>query len=148
MSADRTFVTSLDQYLRLRVDGASMLLPGRASVAIENRDALTLNTGGGRVVAWRVQGGKRLPAYCLDRGLKPVRRDDWERVVFLDDVGIAVDEVEMLGRVEGALQPFTPLGAAPTPAGHLYNGAWVNGQRAMLVLDPRALIAYLQTLGE
>lgn len=142
-------MADLNQYLRLRVNGSSVLLPGRASAAIESRDALTVNTGGGKVAAWRVHRGRRLPAYCLDDRLKPVRRDGWERAVFLDGVGLVVDEVQMLGRSEGgAVHPFTPLGPPPTLAGHLYNGAWVEGQRATLVLDPRALVAYLQAIGE
>lgn len=141
-------MADLNQYLRISFDGASALLPGRASAAIESRDVLTLNPGGGKVAAWRSHRGRRLPAYCLDARLKPVRRDGWERAVFLDGVGLVVDEVQMLGRTEGTVQPFTPLGAPPTPAGHLYSGAWVEGHRATLVLDPRALVAYLQSLGE
>lgn len=141
-------VVDLNQYLRIALNGSSVLLPSGASAAIEQRDALTPNTGGGTVTAWRVNRGRRLPAYCLDAALRPVRRNDWERAVFLDGVGLVVDEVQMLGRTETTVHPFAPLGPAPTHVGHLYNGAWVDGHRATLVLDPRALVAYLQSLGE
>lgn len=141
-------VADLNQYLRIALNGSTMLLPSGLSAAIEQRDALTPNAGGGKVTAWRVHRGRRFPAYCLDAALQPVRRDDWERAVFLDGVGLIVDEVQMLGRAETTVHPFTPLGPAPTPAGHLYNGAWVESHRATLVLDPRALVVYLQNLGE
>jgi len=141
-------VAELNQYLRITFNGTGALLPSGASAAIEQRDALTPNAGRGKVTAWRTHRGRRLPAYCLDQALQPVRRDDWVRAIFLDGVGLVVDEIQMLGRTEASVQPFTPLGPAPTPVGHLYNGAWVEGQRATLVLDPRALVAYLQGLGE
>jgi len=59
-----------------------------------------------------------------------------------------VDEVQLLPRADTIVTPFTPLGHPPTRLGHLFAGAWVTGNRLMLVFDPKAIVAYLQGLGE
>ena len=83
---------------------------------------------------------------------KITRHHRWQRAVFLDAaphaVGLAVDEVHLLPRAETVISPFTPLGLAPTHHGHLFSGAWVTGNRLVLVLEPQALIAYQQGLGD
>lgn len=141
-----------EQYLRLKIAGVNYLLPGGAGYAIEQRESLQLERGGGPVVAWRTaRGGARAPAYCLDSSLRITRRDDWLRVVFLGTgtaaAGIVVDEVQLMPRGETQVTPFTPLGPSATRAGHLFSAAWVTGQHVTLVFEPQALQAYLQGLG-
>jgi len=84
--------------------------------------------------------------------LRVTRHPDWHRAVFLDAlphaVGLVVDEVQLLPRAETTVTPFTPLGLPPTRLGHLFSGAWVMGHRLMLVFDPQAFVAYLQSLGD
>lgn len=142
-----------NQYLRLRLGEADYLLPSASGYTIEQREHLILNESPeGNVAAWQTLRSKRLPAYCLDGGLRVRRRQDWHRAVFLEAephaVGLAVDEVELLPRSETAISSFSPLGKPPTRAGHLFSGAWVTGNRVVLVFDPRAIVAYLQGLGE
>jgi hypothetical protein len=140
------------QYLRVEIDGTSYLLPGSASFAIEQRDHLVVNdTDNTPVVAWRVTKSERWPAYCLDRMFKPVRHGHWQRAVFLEAVphpiGLVVGEAQLMARTEVRVEPFTPPGLPTGRGGHFFNGAWVEGARAVLVFDPAALIGYLQGLG-
>jgi hypothetical protein len=141
------------QYLRLTLQRASFLLPSAASLAIEQRDALALENGPAPLAAWRSSRQGRWPAYCLDAKLKPARRADWQRAVFVaasaanGAVGLAVDEVQLLTRTDLHVLPFTPLGAPPTRFGHLFSAAWVEGADVTLVLDPTVLGAYLHGLG-
>ncbi len=142
-----------NQYLRLRLGNASFLLPNASGFHIEQRENMATNESpDGNVVAWRPSGATRVPAYCLDPMLRVTRHDRWRRAVFLDAaphaVGLVVDEVQMLPRAETVISPFTPLGLPPTRVGHLFSGVWVTGNRVVLVLDPPALVAYLQSLGE
>jgi hypothetical protein len=94
----------------------------------------------------------RVPAYCLDAALRVSRHARWQRAVFLDAapqaVGLVADEVELLPRAETVIAPFIPPGSPPTRVGPLFSGAWVTGNRVVLVFDPPALVAYLQSLGE
>jgi hypothetical protein len=141
-----------DEYLRFTLGGVPYLLASSASCAIEKRDALTLNTTGkGKVAAWSLQGNDRWPAYCFDRELRVSLRDNWERAIFLEarplPVGVAADSVQLLGQGEAVVSAFTPLGPAPTRAGHLFTGAWVVGPQAILVFDAATLAAFLQGLG-
>lgn len=140
------------QYLRLALQGAYYLLPSPASLAIEQRDALTLENGTGPLVAWRSSRQSRWPVYCLDAQLKPTRHNDWRRAVFVEGsnggVGLAVDEAQLLAKSDMHIAPFVPLGAAPTRFGHLLNAAWVDGAGVTLALDPKALGTYLRSLGE
>jgi hypothetical protein len=53
----------------------------------------------------------------------------------------------MLPRMDVDVEPLTPLGTPPTPAGHLFGGTWVRGNRLTLVFTPTALVAYLYRLG-
>ena len=141
------------QYLRLQLGNVSYLLPSALGFTLEQRENLIANkSADGNVAAWRAIHATRQPAFCLDGELRVTRRQHWHRAVFLDAaphaVGVVVDEVQMLPRTETTVTPFTPLGLAPTRRGHLFSGAWVTGNRVVLVLDPKAFVAYLQSLGE
>lgn len=142
-----------NQYLRLQLGDTSYLLPNAAGFTIEQREHLVVNKNPeGNVAAWRTQRTTRLPAYCLDPMLRVTRHQRWQRAVYLEAaphaVGLAVDEVHLLPRAETVISPFTPLGLVPTHHGHLFSGAWVSGNRLVLVLEPKALMAYLQGLGD
>lgn len=146
-------MTDLDQYMRLQLGDTSFLLPRGSDFNIEQRENLITNKSPeGNVAAWRVMQNTRLPVYCLDAALRVTRQHLWHRAVFLDSlpqaVGLAVDEVQLLPHAETVISPFTPPGLPPTRLGHLFSGAWVTGHRAMLVFEPKALAAYLQSLGE
>lgn len=142
-----------NQYLRLQLGSTSYLLPSVSGFTIEQRENLITNKSpDGNVAAWRSVRAARLPAYSLDAMLRVTRHHHWHRAVFLDAapqaVGLVVDEVQLLPRAETTVSPFTPLGLPPTRLGHLFSGAWVTGNRVMLVFEPKAFVAYLQSLGE
>lgn len=136
------------QYARLQLAGADYLIPSTVGLVIEERDALQLNTEGGNATAWCTRDEARWPAYSLDAAFKLTQRSRWQRALFLDTgddgVGVIADEVQLLSRADIQLSPFTPLGAPPTRHGHLFKGAWIEGRQATLVIDPQALLAYLQ----
>lgn len=140
-----------NQFLRLQLGKVSYLLPSTAGFTIEQRESLVTNKSSeGNAIAWRNARGKRWPAYCLDSDLKLTRHQNWHRAVFLEAmphaVGIVVDEVQLLPRAETTVSPFTPIGSPPTQQGHLFSGAWVTNNRVILVFEPKAFVAYLQTL--
>ncbi len=172
------------QYLRVQVGDALFLFPGATGYVVEQRENLSIEDGAGPVAAWRTVRGRRLPAYSLDAALRPTRRTDWQRAVFIESApgegaGFVVDDVHMLPEDETPVTSFEPLGPPPTPAGHVFAGAWqqdttpgtddskdggggatrgaVAGEverrweqpskRVVLVFDPRALVAYLQSFG-
>src|SRR6266566_8508867 len=114
------------QYLQLTFAGASYLLPSTAGFTIEQRENLTLNNArDGRVTAWRTTRKGRMPAYALDAAFRVVRRDDWQRAVFVEAMpqalGVIVDDVQLLPRNQAQVSPFTPLGPRPTPVGHVFS---------------------------
>jgi hypothetical protein len=139
------------QYLCLILDHAQYLLPSVASLAIEQRDALTPDNGLGAVVAWRQTRQGRWPAYGVNASFQVSRPRQWQRAVFLDagtsSVGLVADDVRLLNRGDMHVVPFMPLGAPPTRTGHLFNAAWVDDQGVTLVLDPRNLVGFLRGLG-
>lgn len=140
-----------EQYLRVAFAGMEFLLPSSASFAIEQRDGLVVNDGGAKTAAaWWETRGKRLPAYHLDADLKLARNDDWQRAVFLNaqphPVGLAANEIQLLAHADVRVEPFHPLGQAPTPGGQLFSAAWVRGATVMLVFDPQVLAAHLLNL--
>jgi hypothetical protein len=148
-------VADSNQYLRLVIGGASFLLPSVLRYTIEQRDSLVPNDApGGSVAAWRSLKTGRWPAYALDGGLRASRPPDgWQRALFLEatatsTVGLVIDEVQLLARGDVQVVNFTPPGPAPTRNGHLFTGAWVHDGGVTLVFEPRALIAYLQGLGD
>ena len=141
------------QYLRIELQGRNYLLPSVTGYAIEPREALALHPSpGSPVVAWKNARNGRFAAYALDAELQPARNDNWQRVVFLEGgskgVGIACDEVQLLPRSQTQVSPFTPPGGSTLQSGQLFVGAWLVGESVVLVLDPRRLIQYLQSLGE
>ena len=146
-------MTDPHQYMRLQLGDTGYLLPSMSGFTIEQRENLITNKSPeGNVAAWRVVKNTRLPAYVLDAALRVARHSHWHRAVFLEAsphaVGLVVDEVQLLPRAETVITPFVPLGLPPTRLGHLFSGAWISGHRAILVFEPKALIAYLQSLGE
>ena len=137
------------QYLRIGLQGASFLLPGTASFAIEKREQLEVNADGGLIAAWRATPRGRAPAYSVDAELQPLARGNWQRAVFLqsEGVGLLADELQLLSQDEVRVEPFRPLGPAPTRAGHLFNGAWTRaGQAPVLVFDAAVLAHWLRGL--
>ena len=141
------------QYLRLQLGKMNYLLPSTSSFSIEQRETMVPNPAPHeRVAAWRTVRSGRWPAYCFDDELKVTRRDEWQRAVFLEakpvSFGIIVDEVQLIPRGDTQISPFVPLGAPPTQFGHLFSGAWITGRQLMLVFEPRALVAYLQSIGD
>lgn len=139
------------QYLCLILEDNEYLLPSVASLAIEQRDALSADNGLGAIVAWRRTRLGRWPAYGVNAFFQVGRPASWQRAVFLDagpsSVGLVADDVRLLGRTDMHIVPFTPLGAPPTQFGHLFDAAWVDGANVRFVLNPRALAGFLRSLG-
>lgn len=142
---------AIKQYLRIRIGNSLYLLPGNASVAIEKRDGLRVNHGGGNVVAWNAAAGKDWPAYALGENMKISNALDWDRAVFVDGntgpVGLAAREIAMLTQTDIQVENFTPIGAPPGRSGHLFDGAWVTKTMPILVFNPANLAAYLKEVG-
>ena len=137
------------QYLRIGLQGVDYLLPGTVSFAIEKREQLEINAEGGLIAAWRATPNGRTPAYSVDAELQPLARGDWQRAVFLQSeaLGLLADELQLLSRDEVQVEPFRPLGAPPSRAGHLFNGAWARaGQAPVLVFDAAVLAHWLRGL--
>lgn len=147
------------QYLRLGLDGVEFLLPSEASLSIEQRDNLvtTLRDADGagnaaNVTAWYVVRSERWPAFYLGGDLRPSRGAGWQRAIFLEGgahpIGLIADEVQLLPRSEMRIEPFQPLGPAPTPAGAVFDCAWMRGDETVFVFNPKALVAYLKRVWE
>jgi hypothetical protein len=142
------------QYLRIGLWGVEYLLPSSASLSIEQRENLILNGGpvDTNITAWRAVNSERWPAFYLNAELELTRGDNWQRAVFLEatphPIGLIADEVQLLPRTDVHIEPFTPLGLAPTPGGHLFSGAWVRANQVILLFEPNGLISYLQKLSE
>lgn len=145
------------QYLRLGLAGAEYLLPSEASLSIEQRDNLVTTirdrdavVNPDNVTAWYVVRNERWPAFYLGGDLKPSRGKGWQRAVFLEGdthpIGLAADEVQLLPRSDMRIEPFQPLGPSPCAAGPVFNRAWVRGEELVLVLEPKALVAYLERI--
>lgn len=145
-------MANTEQYLRIEIAGTQYLLPSNASLAIEQRHNLEVNEkSGSPVAAWRVVRSVRWPAYAMDVELNVAATDDWQRAVFLDakpfPVGLVANEIQLLPRTDLVVEPFTPLGKPPVAAGPLFNAAWVSDKNALLVFEPKALTAWLQSFG-
>ena len=142
------------QYLRIGLLGVDYLLPNNTSYTIEKRETLEINDAPGAfIAAWQVTPAGRTPAYSLDADLNPLPRPAWQRAVFLksgaQSFGLIADELQLLPHADVRVERFTPLGPAPTAAGHLFGGAWVRaGHAPVLVLELNALIAHLHQLGD
>lgn len=142
------------QFLRVTIGGQPYLLPSVLRYTLEKRDNLLANPdASSHVVAWRNVRTARWPAYGLDARLRTARpASNWEQALFLEGsnatVGFVVDDTHLLMRGEVQLSSFTPLGPAATSAGHLFSQAWIREGRVVLVLEPQALTAFLQGLGD
>jgi hypothetical protein len=147
-------LAEITQYLRIGLQGVEYLLPSGASLSIEQRENLILNDGSAdtNATAWRAVESERWPAFYLNAELELTQGDDWQRAVFLEakphPIGLIADEIQLLPRMDVHVEPFTPLGLAPTPRGHLFSGAWVRGNQLILLFDTNGLISHLQRLGE
>ena len=119
---------------------------------IEKREQLEVNDApGALIVAWQATPVGRAPAYSVDANLDPLPRHAWQSAVFLQaggrTLGLIADELQLLPREDVRVEPFVPPGPAPTPAGHLFGGAWVRaGHAPVLVFEPGALADYLMRL--
>jgi hypothetical protein len=145
-------LTETRQFLRIGLMGVDYLLPNSASFVIEQREHLETNDAPGALIAaWQATPSGRAPAYSVDANLNPLPRHSWQRAVFLQagkqTLGLVADELQLLAHEDVRVEPFIPPGPAPTPAGHLFGGAWVRaGQTPVLVFEPRALADYLMRL--
>jgi hypothetical protein len=145
-------IESVRQFLQVMISGQAYLLPSAASLSIEQRESLIQNADGGSIVAWHESRGSRWPAYEVGADLSAGSSGTWQRAVFLRaapvPIGLAADEIHLIPPQSGIeVMPFFPLGRAPGPAGHLFNGARVDQEPAMLLLEPNALVAHLLALG-
>lgn len=139
------------QYLRLVLDRQTFLLPSEASISIEQREHLRA-PGAGAIAAYRETAGAPWPAYAVDGDLRATTPGAWQRAIFIDaqpvPVGIIAAEIQLLPRsTDMRIETFTPPGPAPSPAGHVFAGAWVRDDDIVFVFDPQGLAAYLTRLG-
>lgn len=146
-------VEPIRQYLRISINGQGYLLPSAASLSIEQRESLTLNVGAnGPVVAWHQARGAKWPAYAVGADLHAGTVSNWQRAVFLPatptPVGLVADEIQLIPPQSGIeVMPFISLGRAAGHTGHLFNGARVDEEPAVLLLEPNALVAHLLAMG-
>jgi hypothetical protein len=144
-------VADNNQYLRLTLTDRSFLLPSTASLAIEQKENIQMGASPrGSIIGHRNASGSKWPVLLLSSELQGDTSAAWTRAVFVGNainaVGIAVSEVLLLPRQDTVIEPFNPLGPPPTSAGHIFSGAWTHEGKVMLVLDPKGLSGYLQTL--
>lgn len=139
------------QYLRLGLLGVNYLLPGSTGFSIEKREQFEEADAGALVVAWHTTASGRWPVFSVDADLNPFSRHGWQRAVLLQGrqpIGLVADELQILPPEEVRIEPFRPLGPAPTRVGHLFSGAWVRaGQLPVLMFEPAALADHLLRLG-
>ncbi|MEJ2106526.1 MAG: hypothetical protein P8X48_04225 [Acidiferrobacteraceae bacterium] len=146
-------VESVRQYLRFTIEHRSYLLPSGATLSIEQRESMFLNPDqNAPIVAWHEARGARWPAYGLTAELRQGVAPRWQRAVFLPanptPVGLVADEIQLIPPQTGIeVMPFSPLGRTPGYAGHLFNGARVDEEPAILLLEPNALVAHLIAMG-
>lgn len=138
------------QYLRLQVGGVDFLLPSHRSIAIEQREQLLPESAHPHVVAWKAVLAERWPVLHLGPDLVSRPETGWEKAVFIDakphPVGIAASNILLLPS-EVLVEPFTPPGIPPTPAGHIFDGAWVQGVDVLLAFNADGFVAHLRRLG-
>ncbi|MBE9515839.1 MAG: hypothetical protein IME93_02555 [Proteobacteria bacterium] len=139
------------QFLRLTVGESSFLLPGSASLGIEKKDKLLINSAGSNVIGWKQDGNNKWPAYAIDNMWNIDPTAPWDRVVYIPaspfPVGIGADSIEMLSDTDIEPAPFTPVGEAPSRYGHLFGAAWVDSDKTYLVINPSGVAGYLLTIG-
>lgn len=139
------------QFLKLTVGGIEYLLPGAASMGIENREKLLINNSESNVAGWKEDMGNKWPAYAIDNRWNIDTSAPWQRVVFIPaspyPVGIGADEIEMLNDNDIEPVPFTPVGNPPSRYGHLFGSVWADGDKAYLVINPSGVAGYLLSVG-
>lgn len=139
------------QFLKLTISGVEYLLPGTASMGIENREKMKTDTASGNIVGWKEETGKKWPAYAIDYRWNIDPSAQWQRVVFIPaspvPVGIGADSIEMLNDTDIEPVPFTPVGPAPSRAGHLFGSVWAEGDKAYLVINPSGVAGYFMAAG-
>ena len=62
-------------------------------------------------------------------------------------IGLVTDEVQLIPTDKLQIVPFHPPGPLPTSIGPLFNGAHVDKDKVLLVLEPNAFTSYLIGLG-
>jgi len=145
-------LTDDNQFISIRIRNTSFLLPSNASLGIEQREALEINSGkGGNAVAWKIVGANKWPAYALDENLALARGNAWERVVYVQDgervVGMAAESIQVMNRDDIQVQPFLPVGPPPKSGKHLFSSSWIDGNTPVLMFEPSALASYLTVVG-
>ncbi len=140
-----------NQFILIRIRNTTFLLPASASLGIEQREALEINSGGGNAVAWKVVGVNKWPAYALDEDLKLTSGNAWERVVYVKDgeniVGLAAENIQIMNRDDIQVRPFTPVGPGPGSGRHVFSSAWIEGNTPVLMFEPSALASHLTLAG-
>lgn len=141
-----------NQFIRIRIRNTSFLMPAAASLGIESRDSLDVNSSGqGNAVAWKAVGVSKWPAFALDENMKVTSGNAWEQVVYVqvDDgaVGLAAENIQMMARTDINVQPFTPVGPVPVSGKHIFSSAWIEGSNPILMFEPKALASYLTIVG-
>ena len=141
-----------NQFISIRIRNTSFLLPANASLGIEQRETLELNSGkGGNAVAWKVVGANKWPAYALDEDLELTSGNAWERVVYVQDggsvVGLAAENIQIMNRGDIQVQPFLPVGPPPKSGKHIFSSSWIEGNTPVLMFEPSALASYLTVVG-
>lgn len=141
-----------NQYIRIRIRNTSFLLPAEASLGIEQRDSLEVNTAGAdKAVAWKVVGVKKWPAYALNEDMEITSGNAWEQVVYVQgdggSIGLAAENIQMIARKDIQVQPFTPVGPLPVSGSHVFTASWIEGNTPVLMFEPKALASYLAVVG-
>jgi len=134
----------------MQIAGIDFLIRSQCSVAIEPREQLIAETSHPYIVGWRAVLSDRWPVFHLASDLSTRSEADWEKAVFIDakphPVGITASNILLLP-TEVVVEPFTPPGVSPTPVGHIFSGAWVQGADVLLAFSADALVAHLKRLG-
>lgn len=141
-----------NQYIRIRIRNTSFLIPASASLGIEQRDVLEVNSSGnGNAVAWKVVGVNKWPAFALDEELNLTSGNAWEQVIYVQGdesaVGLAAENIQMIARTDVQVKPFMPVGPVPASGKHVFSAAWIEGNTPVLMFEPKALASFLTVVG-
>lgn len=141
-----------NQYIRIRIRNTSFLIPAAASLGIEQRDSLEVNSdGNSKAVAWKVVGVNKWPAFALDEDLHLTSGNAWEQVVYVqgegEAIGLAAENIQMIARTDIQIEPFTPVGPLPANGKHVFTAAWIEGNTPVLMFEPKALASLLAIIG-
>ena len=141
-----------NQFISIRIRNTSFLFPANASLGIEQRETLEVNSGkGSKAVAWKIVGANKWPAYALDENLNLTSGKAWERVVYVQDgervVGLAAESIQIMNRDDILVQPFLPIGPVPKGGKHVFSSSWIDGNTPVLMFEPSGLASYLNFVG-